>query len=74
MSLPLLPADRFEEGYESIKDFARKKRLFNSFGALFGYFQRYWYNQVRCLNDGNIITMNVEKDKPKRQHISLDCG
>lgn len=25
MSLPLLPADRFEEGYESIKVFARKK-------------------------------------------------
>lgn len=46
MSLPLLPSDRFLEGYKTIKTFASKKRLLKRFGSFFKYFERYWFNQV----------------------------
>lgn len=46
MSLPLLPAELIKEGYDCIKKFARKKRQFKRFNALFKYFERYWLKQV----------------------------
>lgn len=47
MSIPLLPAERIKEGYDSIKQFARKKKLFQRFSAVFKYFESYWMKQVR---------------------------
>lgn len=46
MSLPLLPADEIEEGFESVIKYSKKKRLYKHFSRLFSYFSRYWMNQV----------------------------
>lgn len=46
MSLPLLPAERFDEGYSHIKRFAIEHRLANQFKHLFVYFENYWFTQV----------------------------
>lgn len=46
MSLPLLPADSIQEGYESIKHFTRENNLWSNFSPLFAYFDRYWLIQV----------------------------
>ncbi|XP_031626897.1 uncharacterized protein LOC116343127 [Contarinia nasturtii] len=53
MSLPLLPADKIKEGYNSVKAFARKKKLFKRFNALFVYFEGYWLKQ----NERNTISV-----------------
>lgn len=46
MSLPLLPVNQFNTGYQSIIRFARKKKLFKQFTELFSYFEEYWFPQV----------------------------
>lgn len=57
MSIPLLPADRIEEGFRAIISFAKQKRLFKRLEKLFNYFERYWINnqviyfQLYCLAD-----------------------
>lgn len=47
MSLPLLPSAQIQTGYSSIKQIAKKKRLFKLFAPLFKYFESYWLAQVR---------------------------
>lgn len=54
MNLPLLPANRIIEGYNSAKEFAKKKKLLKKFQALFTYFEGYWLQLVR-LNCHNYI-------------------
>ena len=46
MSLPLLPGDNIKEGYDCIKVFAQKSKLFSKFSRLFAYFEGYWIHQV----------------------------
>lgn len=46
MTLPLLPANKFDEGYESIKRFAIKTKLSKRFNKLFAYYESYWLKQV----------------------------
>lgn len=41
-NLPLLPADRIEEGFQIIINFAKKNRLFKRFELLFKYYRNYW--------------------------------
>lgn len=50
MSIPLLPAHLIHEGFEIIKRFAKKHRLFKRFTKLFSYFQRQWLSQVKYQN------------------------
>lgn len=62
VNLPLLPEDRLLEGYESIKNFARKKKLERRFAKVFSYFESYWLKQVRFIF---IITLiNNKIDRP----------
>lgn len=46
MSIPLLPEDKIEEGYQSIKDYATKWKLAEKFAELFSYFERQWLKEV----------------------------
>lgn len=46
MSLPLLPAEHFMDGYTFVKQQAIKWRLFTRFKAFFTYYERYWIAQV----------------------------
>lgn len=46
MSLPLLPAEYFKEGYEYIKTSAKTWKLSASFKEMFAYFENYWFAQV----------------------------
>lgn len=48
MSLPLLPADNLQEGFDCIVEFSRKKKLFEQFSSLFVYIQSYWLNNQVC--------------------------
>lgn len=48
MSIPLLPAENIDEGFDSIVKYAKKWRLYSRFSRLFGYFRNYWLGyQVR---------------------------
>lgn len=47
MNIPHLPEDKIMEGYESVRDFAKKKKLYAKFEELFSYFERQWLCQVR---------------------------
>lgn len=46
MSLPLLPANHFKEGYEHIKRSAKNWKLSSNFKEIFAYFENYWFTQV----------------------------
>lgn len=46
MSLPLLPPEMFDEGYQSIKNLTARSKLLKRFENLFAYFEGYWLNQV----------------------------
>lgn len=46
MSLPLLPSEKFAEGYEYILQLAKECQLLNTFKHFFSYFQSYWVAQV----------------------------
>lgn len=46
LSLPLLPSDKFSEGYDAIRTKARKLRVFYPLIALFWYFNNFWIKQV----------------------------
>lgn len=46
MSLSLLPSTEIKNGYNCIKKFARKKKLFSRFSDLFKYFESYWMKEV----------------------------
>lgn len=46
-NLPLLPEHLLVDGYQSIKDFARRNKLNKRFEEVFSYFEGYWLkNQV----------------------------
>lgn len=45
-NLPLLPEDRFVEGYAHIKTVAAENNLTRSFKQYFAYFEFYWLAQV----------------------------
>lgn len=47
MSLPLLPAEHFEEGYKHIKDCANRWNVSSDFKEMFAYYESYWFNQVQ---------------------------
>lgn len=57
-SLPLLPPESFEEGYEYIKNMAKDFDLFSTFQALFSYFEGYWIGQV-LPTKYNLMDLNV---------------
>lgn len=46
LSLPLLPEDKFTEGYEAIKSKARMWRVYFQLLPMFRYFTNYWVKQV----------------------------
>lgn len=50
MCLPLVPANRIDEGFRTIKSFARKKKLSTRYSKFFVYFERYWLNYQVCSN------------------------
>lgn len=45
-SLPLLPYDCIEEGFNIIKEFAKKMKLATRFQKFFKYYQNYWLKKV----------------------------
>lgn len=46
MSLPLLSAKYFNEGYEHIKRSTENWKLSDNFKEMFAYFENYWFAQV----------------------------
>lgn len=56
LSLPLLPEDKFEEGYNAIREKARQLHMLRRMFVLFRYFNSYWIRQVRL----NLITYKFE--------------
>lgn len=50
LSLPLLPRDHILDGFEFVKDEARKHRLFKEFKEFFKYFNYFWINLVLIFN------------------------
>lgn len=46
MSIPLLPVEYFNAGFEHIKRSANNWKLFASFEGMFTYFESYWIPQV----------------------------
>lgn len=46
MSLPLLPSEKFAEGYEHIQTLTKEHDLWNTFKHFFTYFNSYWIAQV----------------------------
>lgn len=56
LSLPLLPSDKFAEGYDAITRKARMLRVFTPMIELFRYFNNFWVKEVfkiqyfDCLN------------------------
>lgn len=46
-NIPLLPPTLIEEGYNAIKQDAKRHRVFKSLQLLFTYFDDYWLTQVR---------------------------
>lgn len=60
MSLPLLPAEHFAEGYQHVQNQAREWKLFGKFKAFFKYYGKFWVNQVQTISPINLpkITCN----------------
>lgn len=48
-NIPLLPQQYIEEGYASVKVYARKKKMFEQFQEVFEYVEQYWLKQVRFI-------------------------
>lgn len=48
-NIPLLPADLIKEGFNSVKEYAAKKKMIRNFDEVFTYFENYWLKQVRFL-------------------------
>lgn len=46
VNVPLLPENRIQEGYASIKQYALDKKLAKRFAKVFAYFESYWMKQV----------------------------
>lgn len=46
MSLPLLPPEKFDEGYAYIKSRAEALNLSTQFAQFFSYYERFWVNEV----------------------------
>lgn len=46
MSLPLLPANRFESGYNYIVNLTKEWKLSKKFESFFKYFKKQWVVQV----------------------------
>lgn len=46
MSLPLLPPENFQEGYNQIKNLSHELELSDKFDQFFHYFESYWIAQV----------------------------
>lgn len=55
MSLPLLPNDRLEEGFNYIKERAEQHGHAKQFQKLFNYFESYWLKEVYKLNQSQDI-------------------
>lgn len=60
MSIPLLPADKIQEGFDCIKDYAKKHQLFKGFSRLFSYFKSYWLDsQVWFISTLSLCNIKV---------------
>lgn len=60
LSLPLLPSDSIENGYDEIKIEARKRNLHKEFRRFFSYFENFWLKLVSfCILTTAIVTQNV---------------
>lgn len=46
MSLPLLPSEKFVEGFDQIKRLIEEHELVKEYKRLIGYFEKYWFRQV----------------------------
>lgn len=46
-NIPLLPEHRIQEGYQSVKSFAGKKKMLSWFQPVFSYYEDYWLKQVK---------------------------
>lgn len=46
LNLPLLPSEDFMEGYEKIKEQAKRHSVFKKFTSFFEYYNSYWIVQV----------------------------
>lgn len=49
LSLPLLPAEHFHEGYTNIKENAKKFDFYQQLEQFFAYYESYWITQVVCI-------------------------
>lgn len=59
MSIPLLPAEKIEEGFKCIVKYAKTRKLFKRFSRLFVYFRSYWLeNQVGFFLNFRNVFMN----------------
>lgn len=47
-NIPLLPVELIIEGFNSVKEYAHRKKMFDSFQEIFSYYENYWLKQV-CL-------------------------
>lgn len=63
MSLPLLPAEHFKEGYEFIKLSAKNWKLSNNLMEMFIYFENYWFAQVSSIEmySNSLIFRTIKK-------------
>lgn len=59
LSLPLLPTELIEHGYQLIKEDARAKNLLKAFRKFFQYFESFWLNLV--IFSKSIIIQNRDK-------------
>lgn len=59
LCIPLLAADRIQEGFQAIIAFAKKKRLFKRFAMLFKYFERYWLNNQVTFVKKNYVPARI---------------
>lgn len=48
LSLPLLPSDKINEGFQIIKRITATNKLFKAFQTFFEYFENFWLQMVNC--------------------------
>lgn len=59
MSLPLLPNEKFDEGYAYIKSLTKEHKLWKKFENFFAYYDSYWICQVTFgINSFNGLKLN----------------
>lgn len=56
LSLPLLPSELIQEGYELIKQEAYDKKLYKEFKKVFLYFENFWLHLVCSLTFFHVLS------------------